>query len=127
MTNFSDLDLADREPEATLAFLQSVAAAYTLRAQQALNELQTMPRAWRGTFDMSDWALRLTPEEAVALRHELGDVIARYRSNASETAASAPEGAERVSVITYLLPELDAPAPSANSSGPEGAAETETP
>ncbi|HEY1156908.1 MAG: helix-turn-helix domain-containing protein [Streptomyces sp.] len=110
MTEFSDRELADREPEATLAYLQSVAAIYTLRAQRTLNELQTMPGAWRDTFDMSDWALRLTPEEAGALRQELRDVIARYRRDIPEAAADAPEGAERVAVVTHLLPELDAPA-----------------
>lgn len=116
MTEFSDRELADREPEATLAYLQSVAAIYTLRAQRTLNELQTMPRAWRDTFDMSDWALRLTPDEAVALRQELRDVIDRYRRDAPE-ATDAPEGAERVAVVTHVLPELDAPAVSTFRSG----------
>jgi DNA-binding transcriptional ArsR family regulator len=126
MTEFNDRDLADREPEAALAYLQSVAATYTLRTQRMLNELQTMPRAWRDTFDMSDWALRLTPDEAVALRQELRAVIARYRSDTPEEAANAPEGAERVAVVTHLLPELDAPAPPAALSGPQEATGTET-
>ena len=117
VTEFSDRDLADREPEAALAYLQSVAAIYTLRAQRTLNELQTMPRAWRDTFDMSDWALRLTPEEAVALRQELREVMARYRWDTPEGAADAPEGAERVAVVTHVLPELDAPAVWAARSG----------
>ncbi|MFE6333503.1 ArsR/SmtB family transcription factor [Streptomyces sp. NPDC057798] len=111
-TWFNDPELAEREPQAALAYLQSVASIYNLRIQQTLNGLQTMPSAWRNTFDMSDWALRLTPEEAAALDRELRDVIARYRRDTPETAASAPEGAERVTVITQMLPELDAPAPS---------------
>ncbi|MGW9305167.1 MULTISPECIES: ArsR/SmtB family transcription factor [Streptomyces] len=109
-THLSDRHVVDQEPEAALAYLQSVAATYTLRTQQTLNGLQTLPDAWRGTFDMSDWALRLTPGEAVALRRELADVIARYRRDTPEEAARAPEGAERVGVITHILPELDAPA-----------------
>ncbi|MER5184521.1 winged helix-turn-helix domain-containing protein [Streptomyces sp. NPDC002896] len=125
-TWFNDPDLADREPEATLAYLQSVAAIYTLRTQQTLNELQTMPRAWRDTFDMSDWALRLTPEETAALRRELKTVITRYRRDTPEAAASAPEGAERVAVITHLLPELDAPAAPALHSSPQTATGAET-
>ncbi|MFK4148490.1 ArsR/SmtB family transcription factor [Streptomyces sp. NPDC004065] len=117
-TELSDHELADREPEAVLAYLQSVAAAYTVRLQQAISELQTMPREWRGGFDMSDWALRLTPEETAALRRELRDVISRYRRDTPEEAASAPEGALRVGVITQLLPELDAPAvPAAPAAG----------
>jgi hypothetical protein len=39
----------------------------------------------------------------------LWDVIARYRKETPESAADAPEGAERVWVTTHLLPELDAP------------------
>lgn len=108
-TWFSDPELAEREPEAALAYLQSVAAAYTLRTQRALAELQTLPDRWRGTFDMSDWALRLTPEEAVSLREELYAVVRRYRTDTPQTAADAPEGAERFALITQILPELDTP------------------
>ncbi|WP_329166106.1 winged helix-turn-helix domain-containing protein [Streptomyces sp. NBC_01717] len=120
-TWFNDPNLTDREPEAALAYLQSVAATYTLRVQQTLNELQTMPRPWRDNFDMSDWALRLTPEETAALNQEFRDVIARYRPETPEAAASAPEGAERVGVIMHVLPELDAPAASADPSSPQKA------
>ncbi|MET9925783.1 MULTISPECIES: winged helix-turn-helix domain-containing protein [unclassified Streptomyces] len=120
---FNDPELAEREPEAALAYLQSVAATYTLRTQQALNGLQTMPSAWRGTFDMSDWALRLTPEETVVLYRELTEVIARYRRDTPETVTSAPERAERVVVITHVMPELDTPAassPPSDHQEPEG-------
>jgi len=124
-TEFKGRDVADQEPEAALAFLQSVAGAHTLRVQQALNELQTMPRDWRGTFDMSDWTLRLTPEETVALRQELRDVVSRYRRDTPEAAADAPEGAERVGVITHLLPEPDTSAPAEVRTGPEAATGSE--
>lgn len=106
-TEFSDPDLADCEPEATTAYLQSVAAAYTLRTQRTLNDLQTMPREWQAATDMSDWPLRLTPEEAVALRRELEEVVSRYRRDAPDSAGQAPEGAMRVAVVTQILPELD--------------------
>ncbi|MFH8463009.1 ArsR/SmtB family transcription factor [Streptomyces sp. NPDC017991] len=104
-TWFNDHDLAEREPEATLAYLQSVAALYTARTERALGELQTMPRVWRDTFDMSDWVLRLTPAEAAGLYEELRGVVSRYRQDTPEAATPAPEGAERFSVITHLLPE----------------------
>lgn len=119
-TWFSDPELARREPEAALAYLQSVAAAYTLRTQRALAELQTVPDQWRGTFDMSDWALRLTPEEAVRLRQEVRELVSRYRADSAESAADAPEGAERVSLIAQILPELDAP----GLDTPDGASES---
>ncbi|MFI6943485.1 ArsR/SmtB family transcription factor [Streptomyces sp. NPDC050418] len=114
-TTLSDREVVDQEPVAALAYLQSVASTYTLRTQQALSELQTLPESWRGTFDMSDWALRITPDEAVALRQELWEVLARYRWDNPETAASAPAGAERVGVITQILPELDAPGDASQS------------
>ncbi|MEU2376691.1 hypothetical protein [Streptomyces misionensis] len=82
--------------------------------------------AWRDTFDMSDWALRLTTAEAPALRQELRAVIAGYRRDTPEAAASAPAGAERVVVATHLLPELDASAPSATCSSSQEATVTET-
>ncbi|MFD8258585.1 ArsR/SmtB family transcription factor [Streptomyces griseoluteus] len=126
MTELNDPELAEREPEAALAYLQSVAATYTLRTQRAVNELQTMPRTWRDTFNMSDWALRLTPEEAAALRQELRAVVDRYRRDTPEAAVKAPEGAERVAVITHLLPELDTRAASAHPSTPQEATGTET-
>ncbi|PVC81472.1 helix-turn-helix domain-containing protein [Streptomyces sp. CS131] len=110
-TWFNDPELAEREPEAALAYQQSVASLYALRAQQTLNELQTMPRAWRERFDLSDWVLRLTPEETAALYQELGDVIGRYRRDTPENAATAPAGAERVGLITHILPELNTSAP----------------
>ncbi|MEU9672710.1 MULTISPECIES: ArsR/SmtB family transcription factor [Streptomyces] len=110
-TWFNDPELAEREPEAALAYQQSVASLYALRAQQTLNELQTMPRVWRDRFDLSDWVLRLTPEETAALYQELGDVIGRYRRDTPENAATAPAGAERVGLITHILPELNTSAP----------------
>ncbi|MEU9731413.1 winged helix-turn-helix domain-containing protein [Streptomyces sp. NPDC048002] len=122
-TWFNDPELAEREPEATLTFLQSVAAIYTLRTQQTLNGLQTMPRAWRNTFDLSDWSLRLTPEEARALYGELREVVERYRRDTPEAAADAPEGAERIALITQFLPELDTPAASPPAATPQGAKE----
>ncbi|MFI1221831.1 MULTISPECIES: ArsR/SmtB family transcription factor [unclassified Streptomyces] len=112
---FNDPELTEQEPEAALVYQQSVAAIYTLRTQETLNGLRTMPRAWRNTFDMSDWALRLTPEETAALYEELAQVITRYRRDTPEAAANAPEGAERVGVITHILPELDTPAAGAET------------
>ncbi|WP_448316445.1 helix-turn-helix domain-containing protein, partial [Streptomyces sp. CO7] len=68
MTRFSDRELADREPEATRVYLQSVVDTYALRARQAVDEVETLPVAWRGAFELSDWGLRITPAEAIALR-----------------------------------------------------------
>ncbi|MCK2216345.1 helix-turn-helix domain-containing protein [Actinomadura sp. ATCC 31491] len=101
VTRLNDEGLSDREPEAVHTYMQSIAALYNLRTQQALNELQTMPHAWRRVFDLSSFALRLTTEEGRRLRAELGEVIARYRRDDEP----APPDAERVVLITELLPE----------------------
>ncbi|WP_336206576.1 ArsR/SmtB family transcription factor [Nonomuraea sp. LPB2021202275-12-8] len=107
ITRLTDPDLSEREPEATMAYLQSVAASYNLRLQQALNGLDTMPRDWRRVFDLSSRALRLTQEEAETLHGELMELLDRYRRDTPELAASAPEGAERLSLITLFLPDLE--------------------
>lgn len=104
LTRFDHEDLAEREPEAALAYLRSVHSAYVLRAQQGLNGLQALPRPWREVFDMSDATLRLTPAEAQELRDEIRSVIDRYpRASASED----PQGTERVWVNFQVLPEGD--------------------
>lgn len=129
-TQFDDMELAEREPEATLAYLQSVAAIYAMRTQRTINELQTMPRDWRAAADMSDMPLRLTPQEATTLREELWAVIARYRRD-SPDAAGAPADAERVGVIVQILPELDAPSnredTAQEDTAPEGVARGDDP
>ncbi|MFG1703167.1 ArsR/SmtB family transcription factor [Nonomuraea sp. M3C6] len=102
VTRLTDDELSEREPEAVLAYMQAVAAQYNLRTQQALNELQTMPREWRRVLDLSSFALRLTLEEGLRLREELTEVVSRYRRDGGE----APEGAVRVSLITQVLPEV---------------------
>lgn len=106
-TWFETADLMDEEPEGALAFLQSIAATHTLQTQRALSELHTMPTAWRDSLDLSQQALRLTAKEAVALGEELRAVVTRYRRDTPEPAEPVPEGAERVVVITQVLPEPD--------------------
>ncbi|MGD9485507.1 helix-turn-helix domain-containing protein [Streptomyces sp. TRM70308] len=106
----SDEPLA-QEPEATLTYLHSVAASYAQRVQRAVAEFETLPMRWRESADMSDWALRLTPEEARRLREELWAILARYRWDRAEERSDVPQGAARVSVITQILPELDVPPP----------------
>jgi DNA-binding transcriptional ArsR family regulator len=124
LTRFDDIDLAEQEPEATLTYLHSVAAAYTLRAQRAVNEYHTLPRDWRAAADMSDWALRLTPAETRSLHEELSEVIGRYRHDSPGT--PAPDGAERVMLVTQLFPELDTRPHALEDTRPDGLEDTGT-
>lgn len=107
--SFSSADLVEREPEAAMTYLRTVAAGYALRAQQALDEFETMPRQWWDLLDLSDRQLLLTPAEAANLRQEIDTVLGRYREATPEAVADAPEGAERVVFITHMLPEPGAP------------------
>ncbi|EST37610.1 hypothetical protein N566_12145 [Streptomycetaceae bacterium MP113-05] len=104
-TWFESRELARQEPEATMAYLQSVAAAQTTQAQRTLAELPTMSREWQDAFDMSQLPLRLTPQEAAELGRELREVLARYRRDGPDVAKTAPAGAERIVSIVQMLPE----------------------
>ncbi|MGW2786671.1 helix-turn-helix domain-containing protein [Streptomyces populi] len=112
LTRFSSEELAECEPDAAMAYLQSVHNAYTMRSQQALNGLQTLPRPWREAFDMSDASLRLTPAEAQKLRDEIWLVVDRYRRAAGD---EEPEDADRVWVNVHVLPDVDITAQEATS------------
>jgi DNA-binding transcriptional ArsR family regulator len=100
-TTLDDNELANSE--AGQEYLQSILASHTLRVQRAINELPTMADPWRDTFDMSDCALRLTPEEARQLNAELLEVVRRYRR---DTPGDAPEGTARIGVIISQIPEF---------------------
>ncbi|MFC5833336.1 ArsR/SmtB family transcription factor [Nonomuraea insulae] len=104
ITRLTGDELSETEPEAVLAYMQSIATLYNLRTQRAVNEVLTMPKEWGRVFDLSSFALRLTPEEGRRLREELTGVVERYRRDVP--GEDAPEGSARVSVITEVLPEL---------------------
>ena len=105
-TRLDTSDLVERDPAAVNAVLHAVVASHNLHIQQMLNNYETLPHEWRKASDMSDWMLRLTPEEATRLSEELHEVIGRYRRHPSKEAANAPEGAEHVTVSIQVLPEL---------------------
>ncbi|MEU1199126.1 winged helix-turn-helix domain-containing protein [Streptomyces sp. NPDC005813] len=106
-TVFDDLELARQEPEATLAYLQSVVNSHQLRVQQALSTLSTLPAEWQANLNISDWGLALTASEAERLRQELAEVVERYQRRdgaRSSDGVRAPDGAEPVVVMAYVLP-----------------------
>lgn len=105
--------LSEADADTAVAYLQSVAATHAMHTQRALTEFQTLPPDWRSrVFQMSEHALRLTVDEASRLRDELDAVIERYRRDVPDEKASGPPGAERVTALIYLHPDLDTgPAP----------------
>lgn len=91
----------------TETYMRAIAALYAERVDRWLYELQGLPSEWDGTVDLSDYALRLTPEEGAALRTELHEVLGRYRQDSPDTAA--PDGTRKVVVQVQLLPFTDRP------------------
>lgn len=108
-TFFDSSTYVEREPEATFLYHQAVAATHVRRLQDAVNEYATLPPEWREVSDMSDYALLLSPEEALRLGEEVREVVARYRQ--ATTGAAVPEGTGRVSMIVHVIPEPDEPGP----------------
>ncbi|AVT39020.1 winged helix-turn-helix domain-containing protein [Plantactinospora sp. BB1] len=83
-------------------YLRSVAALYAERVDRWLNELTNLPAEWEGTSTLSNWQLRLTPEEAREFSDALTALIGRYRRD--EPGVTAPEDAEPFVVQAQLLP-----------------------
>lgn len=65
----------EAQREAGDAFAQSVGIVHTEQLQHALEELPTMPTAWRRATTTSDWGLRLTPARALELMEALTAVV----------------------------------------------------
>ena len=99
-----DQDQAEAEP-----YLRAVAAAYAERVDRFLGDFATLPTQWVDTFTLSDWRLRLTPEEGRRLNEELFAVVARYRVDPrpEDQDAPLPDGAEKVIVQLGLLPIVE--------------------
>jgi DNA-binding transcriptional ArsR family regulator len=105
----TNLDHVD-DPADAEGYLRAVAAQYAERVDRFLGELGTLPEEWLETFTLSDWRLRLTPEEGKRLHEEMFALIGRYRRDPQpgedEPGSGAPEGAEKVVVQVGLMPFL---------------------
>lgn len=88
----SGLDEEGRE--ASAAYLRAVALYYAEHLQRAVEETVVQPEAWRAASTFSDYAFRLTAEEASRLLDELRAVMDRYRPYHGTDDAPAPEDAE---------------------------------
>ncbi|HEX2176184.1 MAG TPA: helix-turn-helix domain-containing protein [Nocardioidaceae bacterium] len=95
----------DSAEDARQAFSQAVVVTYTGELQRAVEAQATTPPQWQATTDLSDWALRLTPEEARSLLAELHAVVERHRHWDPER-PEAPEGADLYRIIVSGFPRL---------------------
>jgi DNA-binding transcriptional ArsR family regulator len=84
-------------------YLRGVVRAYAGRMEAWVNALPTVPRVWRDAANMSDYRMRLTPAEAVALVEELEAIgLARRDDDATQRPDPA---ARRVSFQFQVLPD----------------------
>jgi predicted ArsR family transcriptional regulator len=102
------MDLAEQlsDPDAFEAgeiYLRSVAQSYAARVMDHLDELATLPAAWRSIGTLSDMLLRLTPAETDEIATRMWALVEEYR-RADDEDADVPEGARRVNVQLQVFP-----------------------
>jgi DNA-binding transcriptional ArsR family regulator len=105
-TYFDESALA-RDPDTALLgaeYLRSIAGACSRQMLRWIETLPSAPEAWSHAGTMSDWALRLTPEQACQLGAELAAVIQRFPCFDPETPEVA--GTALVAVQVQVLPKL---------------------
>lgn len=117
-------DMDEDADEATqllgIEYLRAVAGAYALRTERWIDGLETMPAAWRDAGTVSDFRLRLTPEQAARLIAEIEALAQRYKDEVGGTGA---DGEASVALQFQVLPNLGSPAPSRARLATDGAAD----
>lgn len=89
--------------EAGEVYLRSVAQAYAARVMDHLDEVSTLPPAWRAAGTLSDVLLRLTPEETDEIAARMWALVDEYR-RADDDSTGVPESARRVHVQLQVYP-----------------------
>lgn len=87
-----------------LDYAHTVIASYAAQAHAWLSAAESWPREWWETTELSDTTCRLTIAEANQLRHEIQDLVARYRT---ATEADAPPDAVLVNVQYAVFPNAE--------------------
>jgi predicted ArsR family transcriptional regulator len=103
---------------ATTEYLDAVLVANFDNAHRWLQAAERWPQRWRQASELSDLMVRLTVEQAEALRTEIASAIARYQRHDSDQPSSA-DGAAIVHVQYQLFPAPDQEPPSDVDEGPD--------
>ncbi|TXS55380.1 ArsR/SmtB family transcription factor [Streptomyces sp. t39] len=105
-TRFSDSLLTDPDPAVRGAadlFIHEIATTHTQEVATWLGTQHQWPDEWRRSSDLSDFTLRLTPDQARELNERVHALIDTYRE-----AAPAPgtEGVAQVRLHHHVLPRV---------------------
>lgn len=98
---------ADESEEGQLLgeeYLRGVARAYAARMDAWIDALRTVPRAWRDAANISDYRLRLTPDQAMALVAQLDAIGVAHREDPDAEVPADP-GACRVAFQFQVIPD----------------------
>lgn len=99
-------DTHDADQETSAAYLSAVAAGYADNAQRAIAEIATLPPEWEDAGTFSNFTLRLTPDETVALMADLTAVIRSYRPHQGTEDAPADARPVSVNLEVFLAPGM---------------------
>ncbi|WP_051366215.1 helix-turn-helix domain-containing protein [Hamadaea tsunoensis] len=97
-----DTPAAREAPAESEAYMRAVAAQYAERVDRWLYELPSMPEPWQEAIDLSNYWLRLTPEEGADLVTRVRALIGEYRRDDADE--PVPDGMERVAVQVQVMP-----------------------
>jgi len=98
-----DADHIRESPAEAETYMRAVAAEYAARVDRWLGELHQLTADWDDAATLSDYKLRLTPQEGTSLLTDLESVVRRYRRDEPDDPAVA-DGAARVVVQLAVMP-----------------------
>jgi DNA-binding transcriptional ArsR family regulator len=109
LTSWENADLLDQEggEQVQDEMLRLQIAAHGKVLQAWTRQREELGREWAAAAAVSDYALRLTPDQARELADELGGVVQRWI--AAHPADEPAEGSETVSVLLDVVPLRDWP------------------
>lgn len=118
LSTFTEMPPADDDAAqaASEDYQRAVVNLYADRARAWLTAEHTWPDTWQALSGVGDVALRLSPEETKQLRHDLADLLGRYRRHdpaVPSGTADVPADAVIVAMQYQLFPapEQDPPTP----------------